>query len=368
MARKLIEVRIDESNAIRITRSQYSYVEFEELSEDLRPGDSVTYTLNRGKKIIYQGVFVKVPDLSVHEHMHQRIHDMIKKGSIKEKQGLKLLDELDKEFEIPDGKNPVHSNSVFSNPKQNQFSQVLEKIKDINLLKFWKKWLIGIAACFLLLLTVVFVSQSFTKADRPESYQTLVDEKEYVTALKNYPEEETNLVEELYSKKNQAALHELYQEGKSNLAHFYELFLEKKWEKVTELEELPLNTTVQGMLGYAYLQQGKIEEAELINKEIDSKVLTKQIKLAKKDEAYRAISEKNIDKAEEINKEIKDDQLKEDISVAKSIINLLKKYQSDKDNKELSDSERKEATENMSLWEDKLKQLGGSKDEKQSNE
>ncbi|EMF0149875.1 hypothetical protein NXO50_002263 [Enterococcus hirae] len=83
------------------------------------------------------------------------------------------------------------------------------------------------------------------------------------------------------------------------------------------------------MLGFAYLKQGKIEEAELINQEIKSTVLDEQIQLAKKEEAYQAIHEKDVKKAEQINQEIHDEELTEDLSVAKSIVNLLEKYQKD---------------------------------------
>ena len=134
------------------------------------------------------------------------------------------------------------------------------------------------------------------------------------------------------------------------------------------MTDLPVNEETQGMLGFAYLKQGKIEEAELINQEIKSKVLDEQIQLAKKEEAYQAIHEKNVKKAEQINQEIHDEELTEDLSVAKSIVNLLEKYQKDKENTTLSESERKEAEENYKLWEEKLQQLGGTSNDESNNE
>lgn len=53
----LIEVKIEESNAVRIRKECYSYVEFEQLSEELRPENSVTYLLVQDKKVLYQGKY-----------------------------------------------------------------------------------------------------------------------------------------------------------------------------------------------------------------------------------------------------------------------------------------------------------------------
>ncbi|HFU5894625.1 TPA: hypothetical protein ACH6JW_001992, partial [Enterococcus faecium] len=206
------------------------------------------------------------------------------------------------------------------------------------------------------------------KTNPIDSYQTLVDKKEYTVALKEYPQKEEVLVKQLYQEKNKKELSKLSKEGKSNLAFFYLLFLEHQWKKITEMTDLPVNEETQGMLGFAYLKQGKIEEAELINQEIKSKVLDEQIQLAKKEEAYQAIHEKNVKKAEQINQEIHDEELTEDLSVAKSIVNLLEKYQKDKENTTLSESERKEAEENYKLWEEKLQQLGGTSNDESNNE
>ena len=134
------------------------------------------------------------------------------------------------------------------------------------------------------------------------------------------------------------------------------------------MTDLPVNEETQGMLGFAYLKQGKIEEAELINQEIKSEVLEEQIQFAKKEEAYQAIHEKDIKKAEKINQEIYDEELTEDISVAKSIVNLLEKYKKDQEDTKLSESEHKEAEENYKLWEEKLQQLGGVSNDESNNE
>nr|ADO66926.1 hypothetical protein pLG1-0172 [Enterococcus faecium] len=114
------------------------------------------------------------------------------------------------------------------------------------------------------------------------------------------------------------------------------------------------------MRGYAYLKQGKLDEAELINKEIDNQTLKDQIYQFKKQEAYKSLHEKDTEKAEKINKEINDSELSEDIKVAKSMVNLLQKYEKDRSDSKLSEDERKEAENNYKMWSENLKQLGGN--------
>ncbi|ENZ5658077.1 hypothetical protein ACGWYO_002516 [Enterococcus hirae] len=76
----LIEVKIEESNAIRIRRECYSYAEFEQLSEELRPENSVTYLLIQDKKILYQGKYQRVSGLSFHESMIYWTHTPASNG------------------------------------------------------------------------------------------------------------------------------------------------------------------------------------------------------------------------------------------------------------------------------------------------
>jgi uncharacterized protein YjaG (DUF416 family) len=191
----------------------------------------------------------------------------------------------------------------------------------------------------------------------------LLKKREYLEAYEQYPEKEGVLVETLYTDKNREVLEELSSKEKSKLADFYLNFLEENWEKVTSMKDVKLNETVQAMRGYAYLKQEKVTEAEIINKEIQNETLTEQINTQKKVEAYQLLKKKDVEAAEKINSTIKDTELTEDIKVTKSIPNLLNKYQSDRNNKELSDSERKEADENYKMWEENLKQLGGIENE-----
>lgn len=365
----LIEVKIEESNAVRIRKERYLYREFEELSEELRPENSVTYLLIQNKKVLYQGKYQCVSGLSFHESIHYSIEQMIRSGTLKQRKGKKLLELLDQE--LFSGGTQSSSASVSFTPsyeKKKKYFSFPHVFTVSFFQKHWKKIGVGGSIFFLLFMGILWVSTQKIKTNAIDSYQTLMEKKEYTVALKEYPQKEEVLVKQLYKEKNKEELSKLSKEGKSHLAFFYLLFLEQQWEKITELQDIPLNEETQGMLAFAYLQQGKIEEAELINQEIKSDILKEQIDLVKKEEAYQAIHEKDLKKAEQINQEIHDETLPEDISVAKSIVKLLEKYQTDAENKQLSESERKEAEENYIFWEEKLQQLGGMSNDESNNE
>lgn len=223
-----------------------------------------------------------------------------------------------------------------------------------------KKWLFFVVAFLLISGTgMTFFVTGSIGSNQKESYSELVKAEKYRQVLQDYPEEESQLVERLYSRKNSKELKRLAESCHSKIALFYWSFLNKKWKQVIEIEGISQDTTIQAMRGYAYLAQGKLEEAELINKVLKNDTLSDRINQAKKIEAYEKLRYQDISAAETINKEIQDSELEEDIQVAKSIMNLLKKYKADKSNRKLSEAERKEAQNNFDLWTSNLEQLGG---------
>lgn len=202
------------------------------------------------------------------------------------------------------------------------------------------------------------VNQSAISVQSTSKYETLLKEKKYVKLLEKYPDKEEEILDPLFEEKNKEELKKIAGELKLPLSLFYLSFLEENWIKVTNIQEIPQNKTILGMKAYAYLQQNKLEEAILINKEIKSDTLSEQINKKQIDVAYQALREKDIKTAESLNKEAQSKQLSEDIDVAKSILNLLKKYESDKNNSKLSESDRKEAADNYHMWEKNLQSLG----------
>ncbi|MCF1585726.1 hypothetical protein LQF61_10980 [Tetragenococcus koreensis] len=230
---------------------------------------------------------------------------------------------------------------------------------------FWKKIskekmirIIG-SLCLIGLLFFLFIHLPIAETKENTSYESLVKKEDYEKALTKYPTKEQELITMLYQKEDEKRLKQIATKYDSPLASFYTNFLNQKWKQVIKIEGITQNTTVQAMRGYAYLKLNHLEEAELINQEVHSQALTEQIDKYKKEQAYDVLRKQKIRQAETINSEIEDAQLTEDIQVAKSMMNLIDKYEQDAKNTKLSDQERKEASENLELWQRNMEQIGG---------
>lgn len=280
--------------------------------------------------------------------------------------------EENSQIEATDEFQPVESQAVNKNsieaPKENQPLKK-KQIKEKRALPSLKgglqhKWLLGIlSGLFLGCLLGFFLFNSFAATQatpEKESYDTLLKQKKYYQLVTDYPNKEEEVIVTLYTNQDRKNLAKL---SNLPLAQFYLSFLEEKWDDVVKNSQVPQTKKNLAMKGYAYLQQGNLEEAIILNEEIDSETLAEQIKEEQIKRAYQAIHQREIGNAEKLNKEVNDKQLTEDIGIAKSIVNLLDKYKKDEDNSQLSRSERKEATENYKLWEKNLQQLGEKSNE-----
>ena len=207
----------------------------------------------------------------------------------------------------------------------------------------------------------LYTNHSQQAQGETSTYQVLLKEKRYDELVEKYPSKQEEVLTLLFDKKDKGALKKIAQKEHFPLAIFYFSFLDKDWATVTTLKNLPQDSDIVAMKGYAFLKQGKVEEAKLINQEIKNKTLGAQILSYQKDQAYAFIHKQELSHAEQLNQEIHDSQLAEDIKIAKSIVNLLQKYQNDQKNTNLPASEREEAAKNYDIWKKNLQQVGKEK-------
>ncbi|HAP3873427.1 TPA: hypothetical protein ACMUAF_002629 [Enterococcus faecalis] len=371
-----VEVEILSSN-VEVLEKQpplelLPFADFIEITRCMYVKEAVTFQLLEvGGDPFYRGSFEKLNDeWTLEKDIQKKLNQLVKKKKMTAEQAEGLL------YKIP-FKNLQEAS--FSNEKKTRFfkkekkpqntqkvGRLNRKIHDISPIKLSQKQLriLGVFVIGILLIVIGWKfmagSQSTAKTSSEPTYQQLVNKEKYAEIVKKYPEKEPELIEELFQKEDKAGLKKIAEHSNTQLAQLYLAFLEKDWQKVTELSKLPQDSDVQAMVGYAFLEQGKIEEAKLINKEIQNDTLTKQIKSKEIEQAYKLLRERKISEAERINERLKDNGLSEAIKVAKSIHNLLEKYAKDKENKELSENERKEAADNYQLWLKNLEQIGKS--------
>ena len=373
-----VEVEILSSN-VEVLAKQPSlellpFLDFLEITQYMEIDETVTFQLLEvNGDPFYRGTFTKLSEgWTLERDIQKKLNQLIKqkkmtaeqaenlfyKLSFKNPQEAKAQSGKEKEIGFFKKEKKIKKAKKVGNPKRKK--QVVFPIKlSQKQLKILGVFVIGI---LLIVIGWKFMagSQSTAKTSSEPTYQQLVNKEKYAEIVKKYPEKEPELIEELFQKEDKAGLKKIAEHSNTQLAQLYLAFLDKDWQKVTELSKLPQDSDVQAMVGYAFLEQGKIEEAKLINKEIQNDTLTKQIKSKEIEQAYKLLRERKIPEAERINERLKDNELDEAIKVAKSIHNLLEKYAKDKENKELSEKERQEAADNYQLWLKNLEQIGKS--------
>ncbi|MCU2243089.1 hypothetical protein N2D50_12510 [Enterococcus faecalis] len=348
------------------------FSDFLEITQYMEKGETVTFQLLEvAGEPFYKGTFTKMSEeYAFEEDIRKKLNQVIKQKKMSAEQAESLLEKLS--FTTVHETPPISVKQKFLEKKKEKSEKVMiqkkkperrvPRLSKVSLPSFfvsWKKIGIGLLIFSCIGLSAFFFLKNDTSvAKKDTSYEQLFQEGNYQQLLKKYPEKEQTLIEQLYQEGNEKGLEEVAKQATDNLAQFYLSFYRKDWEKVTTLKELPQEKDVLAMKGYAFLKQGKLEEAKLINEAIKNETLTQQIEAYELTQAYKALREGNVSTAEKINKEIANKQLSDDISVVKSILNLMKKYAEDKENKKLSEAERKEAQQNYDEWKKNLQQIG----------
>lgn len=374
-----VEVEILSSN-VEILENQpplelLPFSDFLEITQYMEIDETVTFQLLEvNGDPFYRGTFTKLSDeWTLERDIQKKLNQLIKQKKMTAEQAESLFYKLSFKDLLQE------ANVQPSKQKKTNFFKKEKKVKNPKKVSDSKKGkqfdfsiklsqkqlkILGVIVVVILLIVMGFKflvgSQTMNKSNSEPTYQQLVTKGEYVELVKKYPEKEAELIEELFQKEDKVGLKKIAEHSNTQLAQLYLAFLEKDWQTATQLSKLPQDSDVQSMVGYAFLEQGKVEEAKLINKEIQNDTLTKQIKSKEIEQSYKLLRERKISEAEIINDRLRDNELAEAIKVAKSIHNLLEKYAKDKENNELSEKDRKEAEDNYQLWLKNLEQIGKS--------
>jgi N-acyl-D-aspartate/D-glutamate deacylase len=192
------------------------------------------------------------------------------------------------------------------------------------------------------------VKKTFFNTDK--SNQTIVSgdhfNKETEITLDNYLE----IAEKVPSRQEEIAdflaqnhafkkLEEYEEKYPTEIGAFELAFNHQEWEKVVKADVSHLTDERKMMLAIAFLELGNKKEAELINKQIQSKTLSKKIAIA-------YLQDQDINAAKEIQKQLRDKNLEELIDTAAIYKEMVDYYKAEKD------------TTNQEIWERKFKNLG----------
>lgn len=360
----MIEVKIVETNAPRLTQKTYTYPEFELLSDELKENQFVVFLLNNNGKDIYKGKFVKIGPLTVHEDIYSKIQERIVNNQIKKRTGQKFLDQLDKCFKdlnelvVPQSSfsPPFNGKAVEEQQEIEPEEPAIQKVprkKIVFSLPFkvnTKVVLISICSC-LLVSGITFGGYYYFSNKREvvavkDEFSDLLQKKEYSKAAKQFPNKRIDIATYLAEHELFSDLKDYQKEFPTDTGAFDLAFYEKEWEKVISSPTTDLSEDKQIMLAHAYIELGKLSEAEILNKKLKSKVIEQELSYSYKVKAIQEIQENKISEAEQIQKKLNDSDLAELIDTAKICREMIEHYKKEKD------------VENQKIWLNKLESLG----------
>ncbi|WP_086325192.1 hypothetical protein [Enterococcus faecium] len=331
----------------------FSYEEFLEITEAMKAGEYIKFQLLivEGEPI-YQGTYHKKKHLQTFEEdLEEKLELLVKNKSITELKKDEIWQSIHEE--------PI-SEADNSNLKSNSSSKVIKreypKISFSKLKKVefhsekMRPMLKRIGLIFLLLFLGVGLGLKKTFINTDKNNQTIVSgdhfNKETEITLDNYLE----IAEKVPSRQEEIAdflaqnhafkkLEEYEEKYPTEIGAFELAFNHQEWAKVVKADVSRLTDERKMMLAIAFLELGNKKEAELINKKIQSKTLSKKIAIA-------YLQDQDINAAKEIQNQLKDKNLEELIDTASIYKEMVDYYKSEKD------------TTNQEIWERKFKNLG----------
>lgn len=258
----------------------------------------------------------------------------------------------------------VPSEEVQDVPEEYEPIQVPQKRKCKSKRILWtrrKKKVIGVIAVLCLLLPAGFYYRHEFLAVFPKapvassevvekSWDELVSDAAYPEAAEKYPEKLGDLISLLTENKNFEALEAVNKayptpEGTFDLAFYHE-----DWKQVIQTELPVLTKERKIMMAYAFIMLDQLEEAEILNQQLQSQRITKALEAKHVEQGIHYLREKNIDEAKALMKKISQKELQQSfqdhIDTAEIMLELIKHY------------EAKGEVENQELWERKLRNIG----------
>lgn len=164
---------------------------------------------------------------------------------------------------------------------------------------------------------------------------------------KKYPKRLSEVANSLAEEKQFDKLESFQEKYPTDEGAFNLAFYKKEWEKVIQVPSTNLSKEKQIMLAHAYIELGKLSEAEILNDSLKSDTLKAEMNTAYKRKAILLVQEGQLAKAEEIQAKVKDNELEELIETGKTCQEMIEFYKKEKD------------VENQELWVKRLENLGG---------
>jgi hypothetical protein len=215
-----------------------------------------------------------------------------------------------------------------------------------------RRWFMGLGvliACFVLFM----VGRSALRSvDQPPTYSELIAKKEYLAAAKAYPKKQADAENKLAASGSEKALKQFVAAYPSDEGKFDLAFKQAKYSQVVGLSTQAKMTTLRKtMLAIAYVKTNQLDQAAVLNADLNSSKLTLAIALG-------YVHAARFDEATALNKTLNNKSLEKVIDTGHIYQQAIEKYQRDANDKTKSANERKTATANVQAFTHQLQTLG----------
>ena len=206
-----------------------------------------------------------------------------------------------------------------------------------------------LVACF----TLFVVGHSvLSSANQPPTYSELIANKEYLAAAKAYPTKRTVIENKLASAGSEKVLQKFVAAYPSDEGKFDLAFKQTKYSQVVDLSTKAKMTTLRKtMLAIAYVKTNQLDQAAVLNADLNSDKLSLVIALG-------YVHAARFDEATALNKTLNNKSLEKAIETGRIYQQAIEKYQRDANDKKKSAAERKSATANVEAFTHQLQTLG----------
>lgn len=206
-----------------------------------------------------------------------------------------------------------------------------------------------LAACF----TLFVVGHSvLSSANQPPTYSELIGNKEYLAAAKAYPNKRADIESKLVSVGSEKTLKKFVTAYPSNEGKFDLAFKQGKYAQVVNLSTQAKMTTLRKtMLAIAYVKTNQLDQAAILNADLNSSKLTLAIALG-------YVHAARFDEATALNKTLNNQTLEKAIDTGRIYQQAIEKYQRDANDKTKTAAERKTAAANVQAFTHQLQTLG----------
>lgn len=206
-----------------------------------------------------------------------------------------------------------------------------------------------LVACF----TLFVVGHSvLSSANQPPTYSELIANKEYLAAAKAFPKKRAVIETKLASSGSEKTLQKFVAAYPSDEGKFDLAFKQTKYSQVVDLSTQAKMTTLRKtMLAIAYVKTNQLDQAAVLNADLNSDKLSLAIALG-------YVHAARFDEATALNKTLNNKPLEKVIETGRIYQQAIEKYQRDANDKKKSATERKSATANVEAFTHQLQTLG----------